>query len=190
MDNRTTSLCLTYKWPCNPLLRILAGIPPFCHSLLLCFKIRLEGLWDKDHAVSYIPRKSLFFTELRMYLFFRSIFEFLFWNVQSPYHPHSHSFRNPKWDARNKTICCSFNFIVTKMHCTGFFLFSELPSNACLSFFPSDHFTYYWKCRCCLSNIKNIFFVPIKSQTLLDPLHKKHCCTSEPSKAFVGLYHI
>lgn len=126
MDNRTTSLCLTYKWPCNPLLRILAGIPPFCHSLLLCFKIRLERLWGRDHAVASIPRKSLFSTALEMYLLCRSLFEFLFRNVKSSYHPNSHSFHNPKWDSRKKVISCSFHFIVTKMHSTSFFLFSKL----------------------------------------------------------------
>lgn len=135
MDNRTTSLCLTFKWPCNPLLRILAIIPLSCHSLLLCFKIRLEGLWGRDHAACYIQRKSLFFTVLKMYLLCRSFFEFLFWNVKSSYHSHSHSFHNPKWDSRKKVVCCPFHFIVTKMHFTGLFLFSELPSNACLSFF-------------------------------------------------------
>lgn len=135
MDNRTTSLCLTYKWPCNPLLRILTSIPSSCHSLLLCFKIRLEGLWGRDHAFSYIPRKSLFFTALKMYLLCISLFEFLFWNVKSSSYPHSHSFHNPKWDSRKKVVCCSFHSILTKMPSTGFFLFSELPNNACLSFF-------------------------------------------------------
>lgn len=149
MDKRTTSLCLTYKWPCNPLLRILASIPPSCHSLLLCFKIRLEGLWGRDHAASYILRKSLFFFSQHwkcIYcadnFFLSSCFEMLKVHlclIHIPFIPQSGI-------QERKVIHCSFHFIVTKMHSTGFFCPQNYPIMLTSAFYfvPLYLLLYMW----------------------------------------------